>query len=257
MIELATILERCRARDELAWEALVRPGDHVVMDGLAHACLQEGAYSATGNVHLHGQLNLDSVRRHLRRIRNKDPKAAILVVSESLFSMDSATPDLVAFTLDSTPSTAFRIEVFASTAADASGSSLGSSMTPGAWLDLNDAGWPGRAALLRLVLVAAAGWVAMRPERIIDPQSAMLAWGIPGAALVTVALGRVDGPVAVIGVLVGIAEVGCGLGVGPALVGWFPRRISGITSPGVPQTVTVTLVGVVGNQPGPWTSLTT
>ena len=75
-------------------KGLVRPNDHVVMDGLSHACLQEGAYSATSNVHLHGHLNLDSVRRHLKRIRGKDATNAILVVTESLFSMDSDTPDL-------------------------------------------------------------------------------------------------------------------------------------------------------------------
>ncbi len=77
-------------------KGLVRPNDHVVMDGLAHACLQEGAYSATANVHLHGHLKVDSVRRHLRRIRDKEPNAAILVVTESLFSMDSDSPDLKA-----------------------------------------------------------------------------------------------------------------------------------------------------------------
>ena len=77
-------------------KGLVRPADHVVMDGLAHACLQEGAYSATANVHLHGHLNIDSVRRHLKKIRAKDTTNAILVVTESLFSMDSDTPDLLA-----------------------------------------------------------------------------------------------------------------------------------------------------------------
>ncbi len=77
-----------------AIKGLVRPTDHVVMDGLAHACLQEGAYSATANVHLHGHLNLDSARRHLKRIRAKDAENGILVVTESLFSMDSDTPDL-------------------------------------------------------------------------------------------------------------------------------------------------------------------
>lgn len=77
-----------------AIKGLVRPTDHVVMDGLSHACLQEGAYSATTNVHLHGHLNLDSARRHLKRIRAKDTENAILVVTESLFSMDSDTPDL-------------------------------------------------------------------------------------------------------------------------------------------------------------------
>lgn len=77
-------------------KGLVRPADHVVMDGLSHACLQEGAYSATSNVHLHGHLNLVSVRRHLERIRAKDATNGILVVTESLFSMDSDTPDLKA-----------------------------------------------------------------------------------------------------------------------------------------------------------------
>jgi glycine C-acetyltransferase len=79
-----------------AIKGLVRPEDHVVMDGLAHACLQEGAHSATRNVHLHGHLNLESARRHLRRIRAHDTVNGIMVVTESLFSMDSDTPDLAA-----------------------------------------------------------------------------------------------------------------------------------------------------------------
>jgi glycine C-acetyltransferase len=77
-------------------KGLVQPGDHVVMDGLAHACLQEGATSATDNVHLHGHLSLKSARRHLQRIRARDTETGILVVTESLFSMDSDTPDLAA-----------------------------------------------------------------------------------------------------------------------------------------------------------------
>ena len=75
-------------------KGLVRPSDHIVMDCLSHACLQEGASSATPNVHLHGHLNVDSVRRNLRKIREKDATNGILVVTESLFSMDSDTPDL-------------------------------------------------------------------------------------------------------------------------------------------------------------------
>lgn len=92
-------------------------------------------------------------------------------------------------------------------AADFNGTSLGTAMSPGEWLDLNDEGWAGRGALLRLVFVAATGWVAMRPERIIDPQSAMWAWAIPGFALIAVALTRVDGPAAPIGFLVGVLHV--------------------------------------------------
>lgn len=91
--------------------------------------------------------------------------------------------------------------------ADFNNSSLGAAMSPSQWLDLEKDGWTGRGALLRLVLIAASGWVAMRPERIIDPQSAMWAWALPGAALVAVAMSRVDGPAAVVGFLVGIVHV--------------------------------------------------
>ncbi len=79
-----------------AIKGLVRPDDHVVMDGLCHSCLQEGAFAATRNVHLHGHLNIASARRHLARIRGRDAENAILVVTESLFSMDSDTPDIAA-----------------------------------------------------------------------------------------------------------------------------------------------------------------
>ncbi|HUH85127.1 MAG TPA: aminotransferase class I/II-fold pyridoxal phosphate-dependent enzyme [Stellaceae bacterium] len=77
-------------------KALVRSHDHVVIDGLAHSCLHEGALAATRNVHLHGHLNVASARRHLARIRKRDTENAILVVTESLFSMDSDTPDIAA-----------------------------------------------------------------------------------------------------------------------------------------------------------------
>ena len=91
--------------------------------------------------------------------------------------------------------------------ADFSGISLGAAMSPGEWLDLNDDGWRGRGALLRLVFIGASGWVAFRPERIIDPQSAMWAWALPGFALVTVALSRTDGPAPVIGFVIGVVHV--------------------------------------------------
>ncbi len=77
-------------------KGLIRPDDHVVMDGLAHNCLQDGAAASTRNVHLHGHLNLQSVRRHLKRIRARDAVNGILVVTEGLFSMDSDTPDIAA-----------------------------------------------------------------------------------------------------------------------------------------------------------------
>lgn len=87
------------------------------------------------------------------------------------------------------------------------GATFATAINPSEWLELADAGWPGRGALLRLVFVAGCGWVAMRPERIIDPTSAMWAWGLPGAAIAATALSRVEGPAAWIGVLIGIAHL--------------------------------------------------
>jgi 7-keto-8-aminopelargonate synthetase-like enzyme len=78
-------------------KGLLRPNDHIVMDGLAHACLQDGAAAATSNVYLHRHLDATSARRWLSRIRARDSENAILVVTEGLFSMDSDTPDLAAF----------------------------------------------------------------------------------------------------------------------------------------------------------------
>jgi 7-keto-8-aminopelargonate synthetase-like enzyme len=75
-------------------QGFVRAGDHVVMDILAHSCLQEGAKAATQNIHYHGHLNLDALARKLERIRGVDRDNGILVVTESLFSMHSDTPDI-------------------------------------------------------------------------------------------------------------------------------------------------------------------
>lgn len=75
-------------------QGLVRPNDHVLMDVLTHSCLQEGALAATRNIHLHGHLNVEGARRKLRRIRAQDSENAILVITESLFSMHADTPDL-------------------------------------------------------------------------------------------------------------------------------------------------------------------
>ncbi len=75
-------------------QGFVRASDHVVMDILAHSCLQEGAKAATQNIHYHGHLNLDALTRKLQRIRAEDRENGIMVVTESLFSMHSDTPDL-------------------------------------------------------------------------------------------------------------------------------------------------------------------
>jgi glycine C-acetyltransferase len=77
-----------------AVQGIIRPDDHVVMDVLAHSCLQEGARAATQNVHYHGHLNVHALERRLQKIRAVDAANGILVVTESLFSMHSDTPDI-------------------------------------------------------------------------------------------------------------------------------------------------------------------
>src|SRR5215813_6759368 len=75
-------------------KGLVRSADHVVMDMLAHSCLQEGAHAATNNIHLFRHLDNEYCRNILAKIRAKDRDNGILVITEGLFSMDSDTPDL-------------------------------------------------------------------------------------------------------------------------------------------------------------------
>jgi glycine C-acetyltransferase len=77
-----------------AIKGLVRPSDHIVMDALSHACLQEGAQAATHNIHLFRHNSIEGARDKLAKIRSKDTTNGILVVTESLFSMDSDTPDI-------------------------------------------------------------------------------------------------------------------------------------------------------------------
>jgi glycine C-acetyltransferase len=77
-------------------KGLVRTNDHIVMDVLAHACLQEGAQAATKNVHLFRHNNVEMAREKLEKIRSTDTTNGILLVTEGLFSMDSDTPAIEA-----------------------------------------------------------------------------------------------------------------------------------------------------------------
>jgi len=82
------------------WSAvasLVRESDHVVLDVLAHNCMQHGARSATRNIQLFRHLDLEHARECLSNIRSVDSANGILVVTEGLYSMDSDWPDLRKF----------------------------------------------------------------------------------------------------------------------------------------------------------------
>ena len=97
--------------------------------------------------------------------------------------------------------------LFTSAAAGAvAGESLTSGFNPGAWLDLMSAGWSGRAALFRLIFVIAAVWSAFRPDRVNDPVTQMAALGVPALAVVMIGIGRAEGPLALLGVGLGIAH---------------------------------------------------
>lgn len=73
---------------------LLRASDYILIDALGHTCLQEGALAATRNISAFRHLDNDHVRSLLARIRCRDTTNAIMVVTESLFSMDSDTPDI-------------------------------------------------------------------------------------------------------------------------------------------------------------------
>lgn len=88
--------------------------------------------------------------------------------------------------------------------AAARGGGLTDGVSPMAWTDIGKVtgGW---AALFRLLLVAATGWVVMRPERVTDPMTQNQALAIPGLAVATMAMtrGTTGG---VIGIVAGIVH---------------------------------------------------
>ena len=73
---------------------LIRPDDYILIDALGHTCLQEGALASTRKISAFRHLDNAHVRTLLARIRKHDAVNGIMVVTESLFSMDSDTPQL-------------------------------------------------------------------------------------------------------------------------------------------------------------------
>jgi putative copper export protein len=89
--------------------------------------------------------------------------------------------------------------------AELTGRSFGSSLSPGAWMDLKES-TPGLAALVRLGLTAACGWVVLRPERSIDQATQLPALAIPALAVATFGFSRTGGELAIIGTVTGVAH---------------------------------------------------
>jgi len=74
--------------------ALVREHDHIVMDVYSHACLQQGAAAATRKIARFRHRDNVSAERQIRKARDADPEGGILVITETLFSMDSDSPNI-------------------------------------------------------------------------------------------------------------------------------------------------------------------
>lgn len=68
--------------------AIAGKGDVVVLDKLSHASLIDGAKLSGAELHTFLHNDVASLRRKLSKLRSKMPHADILVVTESVFSMD-------------------------------------------------------------------------------------------------------------------------------------------------------------------------
>ncbi|MEY4340337.1 MAG: hypothetical protein RLZ14_2187 [Actinomycetota bacterium] len=81
--------------------------------------------------------------------------------------------------------------VVGATASQQSGAGLGSSLSPTAWGDAFST-MPGKAAVLRFLLVAGSAWVVARPSRLLDPTTQLAALGVPALAVLTLGVARDD-----------------------------------------------------------------
>jgi copper transport protein len=87
--------------------------------------------------------------------------------------------------------------------AQTTGSSVGASLSPTSWIDLKDSA-PGLAALARVAFAGGCAWVVIRPERCLDPQSQLMALGVPALAVATFGFSRSGGDLVVVGYAVGV-----------------------------------------------------
>ncbi len=74
--------------------ALIRGDDLVLMDALSHNCIQEGARASGGEVRKFRHNDLGELEALIQTARAADAGRGIFVLVESLYSMDSDSPDL-------------------------------------------------------------------------------------------------------------------------------------------------------------------
>ena len=68
--------------------ALCGSGDVVILDKLSHACLVDAAHLSGAAIRVFPHNDMGKLERHLRWARDKHPKGRVLVVVESVYSMD-------------------------------------------------------------------------------------------------------------------------------------------------------------------------
>ena len=68
--------------------ALCGSGDVVILDKLSHACLVDAAHMSGAAIRVFHHNNLEKLESHLRWSREKHPDGRVLVVAESVYSMD-------------------------------------------------------------------------------------------------------------------------------------------------------------------------
>jgi len=68
--------------------ALAGKEDVIIMDKLAHACLIDGARASSAILRVFPHNDLEKMESHLRWAREKYPTSRVMVITESVFSMD-------------------------------------------------------------------------------------------------------------------------------------------------------------------------
>ena len=68
--------------------ALVGRGDVVILDKLAHACLIDGVHASGAKLRVFPHNDLGKLESHLKWSTETHPKGRIMIVTESIFSMD-------------------------------------------------------------------------------------------------------------------------------------------------------------------------
>lgn len=82
------------------------------------------------------------------------------------------------------------------------GRSVGAALSPTAWTDLFDQA-NGAATVARFVLVLLSAGMALRPDRLLDPQQQLVSLGLPGLAVVSLALSRAGDGFSLVGTIAG------------------------------------------------------